>query len=522
MSGSEADYYESNSSEMVLNFTMHQIKTLAVIKHVCGSISLFASATLMWMICRSYSGLSTPFHRLLFGLCFFDIIASIGYALSTSMSPKETSYYVWNASGNMASCNFQGFLHILGNYGCLYNVSLCAYYLAVIKYSMSDEDIRKKIEPFLHGVPIICSIVFAISGLAVSVYNAGPMSGTCLPTIYAPPHCLGRDYLQIPEGYNIPCYRGLHSARIFGAVTFVPAFIAAPLSIIVFMTLVYRSVLRKERKMNQYGKSALHIPRGKKDLGRLGYMRKLTSSSLKKKKKKQLHSRVIFYKGLWYSGAFFLSYSMSITITCAYYYFGFKMPFWSFLARDIFMPLQGFYNLLIYFLPRVKAAKRSKKEPCTWLQATIKTFWSRGAVPKGARGRKSASNDKSLRRLRTGSLSNQKKLEMIEHNESEEGKCATQASMTTLSKPLRNTAHHNTAIDIEKSILEQKDASFVKLRSKQYMNIPLPQTSHDNTHHTADYRNNAESDSDVSRVKGINANDETRPTNISASEDSEV
>jgi len=451
----------------------------------------------MWMICRSHVGLSTPFHRLLFGLCFFDIISSIGNALSTSLSPKEVSYYVWNASGNMASCNFQGFLFVLGNTGCIYNASLCAYYLAVVKCAMSDEEIRKKIEPFLHGVPVICATVFAISGLALSIYNSGPLSGQCISTIYSPPHCKDHGYLQIPEGYNIPCYRGLHSAPIFGAVTFILILIATPLSIIVFMALVYRSVLQKENTMNQYGKASLLLLLEKKDAeknsGAVGWLRRLTSSRLGKKKR-HLQSRAVFYKGLWYSGAFFLSFSMSMIITCAYYYFGFMMPFWTFVIRDAFMPLQGFYNLLIYFLPRVKATKRRKREPRTWLQATIKAFWSRGAVPKGSRGRKSAAaSNKPVPRLRTaGFFSKKNKLEVKQHDGSDEEDRAIQTPRHTLSRhtptpmfsrPLQNTAHDSATSDLEK---------------------------------VTPFIIEAESESDLNGVKDINEDDETEPRDILA------
>jgi hypothetical protein len=50
----------------------NQVKTYAIIYHTTGSVSLNASTCLAVHILRSHHGLSTTYHRLVFGLCIGD------------------------------------------------------------------------------------------------------------------------------------------------------------------------------------------------------------------------------------------------------------------------------------------------------------------------------------------------------------------------------------------------------------------------------------------------------------------
>ena len=50
------------------------------------------------------------YHRILVMLCVADIASSFAQSFSTLPIPKETSYYIWGAKGNTATCDIQGFL----------------------------------------------------------------------------------------------------------------------------------------------------------------------------------------------------------------------------------------------------------------------------------------------------------------------------------------------------------------------------------------------------------------------------
>ena len=182
-------------------------KTVAIVRHMAGSISIIASAAIIWHILRSYDGLSTTYHRLVFGLCICDIILSSVIALSTTMAPKEMEYFIPNARGNVASCDAQGFLYVVGFApSSLYNCSLCFYYLAIIKYSKKEDYIRNKLEPWFHGISIILPLVSGVILLAAKAFNSGSYD-VCLLAQSKPPHCIGYENGYTPKGYNIQCGR---------------------------------------------------------------------------------------------------------------------------------------------------------------------------------------------------------------------------------------------------------------------------------------------------------------------------
>jgi hypothetical protein len=124
----------------------HQINTISIPQRISGSISCIASTSLVWHILRSHHGLSTTYHRLVFGLSIADIMSSLGNVLSSTMVPKEMNYFIPQTQGNAATCNVQGFLMTVGYWvGSLYNCSICFYYLAIIRYNKKDEYIKNKL-----------------------------------------------------------------------------------------------------------------------------------------------------------------------------------------------------------------------------------------------------------------------------------------------------------------------------------------------------------------------------------------
>jgi hypothetical protein len=137
--------FEAFLNSDVLATIRNQINTYGIIIRISGSVSTIASTCLAVHILRSNHGLSTTYHRLVFGLCIGDIMSSFANVLSSTMVPKEMNYFVPGAQGNMTTCTAQGFLLGVGNFVAnLYNCSICLYYLAIIRYNKKDENIRNK------------------------------------------------------------------------------------------------------------------------------------------------------------------------------------------------------------------------------------------------------------------------------------------------------------------------------------------------------------------------------------------
>ncbi len=143
--------------------------TIIVAPMVTGAISSFASLTILLMVHRSTVGLSTTFRRLFFALCIFDLLQALSQCLSTIPMPAGST--LW-AIGTSFSCDIQGFFTSIGSLGAIwYTLSISIYFFLVIKYNISDQDLRKIHEPFLHAVPIICSLGTGFFILATNNYN---------------------------------------------------------------------------------------------------------------------------------------------------------------------------------------------------------------------------------------------------------------------------------------------------------------------------------------------------------------
>ena len=96
--------FEAFLNSDLLAARRNQIKTRGVIFHTLGTVSTIASMCLVVHILRSHHGLSTTYHRLVFGLSIGDIMSSFANVLGSTMVPKEMNYYVLGAQGNMTTC----------------------------------------------------------------------------------------------------------------------------------------------------------------------------------------------------------------------------------------------------------------------------------------------------------------------------------------------------------------------------------------------------------------------------------
>jgi len=339
------------------------------VQAVAALISILASSIFIWMILRSQKRLSTPYHRLIIGLCVTDILFSLPQATCNMLSPAELDYRVWNARGNEATCDAHGFIQHLGLFGgLLYNCSLSFYYLAVIKYEKKDEYIRDKLEPFLHGIPIIVTLTYNIYRLIGKHYNDNG-GGYCGFSNNNPYHCLGGYEIgETRDGFDIPCGRGFKGHVIVDILDNI-LLLGSLVIIMISLRLIYRAVLTQEQKMDNYGLNA-----------QLRLLRRASTSQVFHTQLapscptlRRSGSRNVMYKAAAYSCAFFLVWTPSIIVKIVG-----NWPIPLEYIHGILNPLQGLFNLLIYMHPRILAAKRSKHKNISWCQAFGKAFWAIG------------------------------------------------------------------------------------------------------------------------------------------------
>ena len=321
--------------------------------------------------------------------------------LSTTPVPSNYSEEIWNASGNTATCTAQGFILFLGLMASqLYNCSLCLYYLIIIKYNKKDDYIRKFVEPWLHAVPILISLIGGITIAAKKAFNAGYTNCSIRPD---PPGCIGSDLLE--------CKRGGDAKTLLLVFATIP-YITVPCVIASTMGIMYYTARQNEKKMKGYGIHTLRLNTATTTVSsnmndktessnenissfqklrmffRLSSSASSASSQSSRPRKLNKQSKAVLQKALAYSLAYLA------TFICAFIISIINLAdedgeasFGLTLMSRILFPLQGLFNFFVFIFPRIQSAKRGNAN-LSWSRAFVYALKSRGSRPKGVARRK--------------------------------------------------------------------------------------------------------------------------------------
>ncbi len=411
------------------------MKTFGICMRVSGSLSFIGSTLIVIHIIRSHKRLSTIFHRLMLGLSIGDILSSFfSFVLGSSMVPREMSYWVVGARGNVTSCTIQGFVSEIGIYlSTYYNCSVCFYYFAIIKYSMKEDYIRIKLEPWFHVVPIAISLLRSLSLLATEGYNTfGPFC-TTLPNKTLVPHCHGLpiEAMGFPPS-EIPCERGMASDEIWVLVIEVIVVFTPPAVIVVTMLIMCKTVWDIEKRARRYGVSTLR-KNARQPVRRVADMndnenhddseaneenvsrikRCFSACFIRGEGKSHQHAPATSMKRtsgayqkrtmLCMAGAFGLAWALVWLPNLLLNFLGEAYFFQMGLLFSVMWPLQGVFNFLVFMLPKIRRAKRPRRCPeLSWHEAAFKAYLSRGEIrnlePYGSDSRpRTTRSTKSLR-----------------------------------------------------------------------------------------------------------------------------
>lgn len=146
---------------------------LATVPKVSSVLSISGS-TFILLECFYFDPkrLERVYNRLLCSMAVLDIMESIWNFASTWPIPKQSNPSVAFASGNNGICNVQGFFLQLGLMIPVLNACLSLYYLLVIRYSWSEEKIRREIEPWFYAVSIIIGLGTSVAGIFLNLYHS--------------------------------------------------------------------------------------------------------------------------------------------------------------------------------------------------------------------------------------------------------------------------------------------------------------------------------------------------------------
>lgn len=142
-------------------------------------VSAFSSLLIIYTIHISSTRLSSIYHRIMYATSICEIIYSISAGLGTLPMPAPGDYWTdinniaGKRMGNVHTCAAQGLFFVLGVEAYFhYYVGLLLYYVCAIGFKMSNETMRRCLEPLIHTVSIVSALVSAIPPFVRGDYNA--------------------------------------------------------------------------------------------------------------------------------------------------------------------------------------------------------------------------------------------------------------------------------------------------------------------------------------------------------------
>ena len=139
------------AGDLSLSSSDAQEIVLSILPIPSAILSVMGSYFIIHMVNTSEK--TSPYHRLLLGMSISDIIYSVTLASAAFLRPQDKSHWVW-AKGNDATCSAVGWLVHVGMSATLYITMLSFYFLLSTRFRFTNEQIAKRIEPWMHFISI--------------------------------------------------------------------------------------------------------------------------------------------------------------------------------------------------------------------------------------------------------------------------------------------------------------------------------------------------------------------------------
>jgi len=374
-----------------------------VLPLVASFLSLVGSTTIVCILLRrKRNRLSKTYVRIIFGMSSMDILSSTANLFATLPSPSDTpqmlSLMRFPGYGTTATCTVQGFFFHSGQIGTtLYYCALSIFYVVAVTMNTSEKVLKTRIEPFLHGIPLLYSFSSAIF-LAVTenFNNGGPI---CWISPY--PVTCRRDLDTCTRGRYAFLYRW-----IFVGIPVITTFFV----VLTCMIRLICAVRKQERKMQRYNFGTPSSPStGRRSSLRLSIGRHSITGSRSRNSNNNNSSRQnasqktqrTTTQAFLYIAAFFVTFIFSLIFQLVYSISRTIIPV-LFILQQTTMPAQGFFNFLVFIRPRIQNALQ-KNTKASFYSAFLEAIKSRGEDPNMARRRRSSIGRRSTVRISTGS-----------------------------------------------------------------------------------------------------------------------
>ena len=355
-------------------------RTGLVLPIVAGTLSFISSSAIIVTILRSKQ--NTQYHRIMLVMSIFDAISSLFIALTTLPMPSELNdedslyHFQGIALGSTVTCELQAFLIFFGlGMCCVCNMFLNIYFFASIRYDVNEKKFRIFAEPiFLLFTSF--AWVLPIHFLRIDMLNPSPYEPFCFYSIY-PHDCL------FPGGPD--CIRGDKDAQFTNdkfymmySLIFISSLIAVlVLTMIgILWTVFFEKIETDEascdiregdRTNNETIQDSQNNPTHTSEVFEEHQTQTVGGESIQKVSKySQKEKKAMAIQALMYILACLLVWGSSVLSFFQTLGFG---AFYVFL-----MPLQGFFNFLIFIGVKVYVATAVTKE-CSSIAHALRTLF---------------------------------------------------------------------------------------------------------------------------------------------------
>jgi hypothetical protein len=317
-----------------------------------ATLSLIASSTILYKIYKSPTKLKSPYTRFLSGLSAYDILYSLPLFVSSLASPSGTS---WGSIGNIWTCNIQGFVLLLGQFGAsFYNFGLCLYYLCIIKYSMPDERFSYSVEPYLHAFPLVFGLFIATYAVSTGNINPSGLNGETYFCYISPLP------LRCPQDAGIDCVRGENAPLLQWILVFGPMMISA-VGMFTALGMICMAVREQENRMEQY---VFRLRDGQPASRR-------SSNANGPSRNRKVQMQAISYVAaiaICYIPISLIVFTSSPLIADSEGPLSIRPEI--IILQGLLSPLQGLFNVIVYLRPQVCNIKRDNPER-GWVESVL-------------------------------------------------------------------------------------------------------------------------------------------------------
>jgi hypothetical protein len=347
---SSIEYGQRAKTSTKMSFSSKQ-KAMAIAPKITSALSIAGSCIIVFQVLKGGRSerkrkLSTVSNRLLLGMSICDILVSACFFLTSWPIPRGT-YNVYGAVGTQGTCIAQGFFSQFSIAVVMYNAMLALFYLIKIRWQWRDNRIATKVEPFMHAYALLFGIGTSAAGVALDLYNNDIWECWISP--------MPLDCKESWDNHGeTTCIRG-NNASLYRWVFYYAPLWCAILFVTVVMFLVYRAVRSVEKKNEKYLPAGVRAHRK--------------------------HSKQVAEQGFWYCGAFYITWIFP-TITRLTQVINHEAPYPLVIITAMFVPLQGFFNCLVYMHPRYKRERDGRRsqsssttsQPSSSFQMTSRSF----------------------------------------------------------------------------------------------------------------------------------------------------